>query len=81
VTRWVRDQMDFGAEMPELMRRDLHADVSEHRVRLLGEPMKCAIVEDDRAPAGFRHDEVAALTSSYKKVRPTADNWESSAIE
>jgi hypothetical protein len=36
-------------------------------LRLLGEPMKRAIVEDDRAPAGFRHDEVASLDLVVQK--------------
>jgi hypothetical protein len=36
-------------------------------LRLLGEPMKCTIVEDDRAPAGFRHDEVASLELVVQK--------------
>jgi hypothetical protein len=31
VTRWIRDQMDFGAEVTELVRCDFYSEVSKHR--------------------------------------------------
>jgi hypothetical protein len=40
VTRRVRDQMDFGAEVTELVRCDFYSDVSKHRP-LDGNPQCC----------------------------------------
>jgi hypothetical protein len=77
VTRWIRDQMDFGAEVTELVRGDFYSDVPEHRP-LDGNPQCCGHSrlpfpghkQPIRSPAGHgRCDLVAVGIESIREVQ------------